>query len=450
MVGDAPLRPTAGPASRPARAGARRGARPRRGRHVRPGRHDHDVRGRRPRRHRDTGGCGMNVRPVALVGGATIPFGVRAATWSELAQEVGAALFRAVPALRSEDVDSLFVGAAEPERFAFQSHVAPLAAEQMGLRPTRIIQRTELACASGQSAIRSAYAAIASGLSDIAVAVGVEKMNLPSMAEANTSMACVMDRPWDGPHGATAPPFFAMVAQRHMLEHGTTEEQLAAVSEKNHRFANTNPTSQFFDKKFDREKLLRLPLVAPPLRLGDCSSMTDGAAAVVLVRSDWARRYTDTPVLVRGTGQYSNFHNLANAGSLTEWPGLTYAAREALGQAGITIHDVDFAEIHDCFTISEIVEYEALGLCKPGEGGAFALDGRSDLGGEIVVNPRGGLLGCGHPLGATGVAQAVEVYGQFARTVPPARQVPDPTWALVHNLSGSANVHSVMVYQGAA
>ena len=389
----------------------------------------------------------MTGRSVAIVGGATTKFGVRPATWAELAQEAGAALFRAVPELRSEEVDSLFVGAAEPERFAFQSHVAPLAAEQMGLRPHRIIQRTELACASGQSAIRSAYAAIASGLSDVAVAVGVEKMNLPSMAEANTSMACVMDRAWDGPAGATAPPFFAMVAQRHMLEYGTTEEQMAAVSEKNHRFANANPTAQFHEKTFARDKLLRLPVVAPPLRLGDCSSMTDGAAAVVLTSEEHVRKYTRTPAWIRGTGQYSDFHNLAHAGSLTEWPGLTRAANEALGRAGIGVRDLDLAEVHDCFTISEIVEYEALGLCAPGEGGRFAADGRGDLGGDLVVNPRGGLLGCGHPLGATGIAQAVEVYQQFAGSVAPARQVPDPEWALVHNLSGSANVHSVMVYQ---
>ena len=390
------------------------------------------------------------LRKVAIVGGAATKFGVRAATWAELVQEVGGELFRAVPELAPNEVDSLFVGAAEPERFAFQSHVAPLAAEQLGIAPRRILQRTELACASGQSAIRSAYAAIASGLSDIAVAVGVEKMNIPSMAEANTAMACVMDRAWDGVHGATAPPFFAMVAQRHMLEHGTTEEQLAAVSEKNHRFANTNPTAQFHEKKFDREKLLRLPLVAPPLRLGDCSSMTDGAAAVVLVAEDLARRFTRTPAWVRGTGQYSDFHNLAHAGSLTEWRGLTAAAHEAFRSAHISAADLDLAELHDCFSISEIVEYEALGLCKPGEGGRYAIDGRSDLGGDVVVNPRGGLLGCGHPLGATGIAQALEVFQQFSGLVPPARQVPDPTWALVHNLSGSANVHSVMVYQGAS
>ena len=388
----------------------------------------------------------MSGRRVALVGGASTRWGVRSATWSELAQEVGAALFRAVPRLRAEDVDSLFVGAAEPERFAFQSHVAPLAAEQMGLRPRNILQRTELACASGQSAIRSAYAAIAAGLSEVAVAVGVEKMNLPSMSEANSAMGCVMDRPWDGPHGATAPPFFAMVEQRHMLEYGTTEEMLAAVSEKNHRFANSNPNAQFYEKTFPREKLLRLPLVAPPLRLGDCSSMTDGAAAVVLVAEERVREYTDTPAWIRGTGQYSNFHNLAHAGSLTDWVGLKHASREALGRAGISVHDLDLAEVHDCFTISEIVEYEALGLCPPGEGGRFAADGRGEVGADLVVNPRGGLLGCGHPLGATGIAQALEVFQQFAGQVPARRQAPDPGWALVHNLSGSANVHSVMVY----
>ncbi|HLN51994.1 MAG: thiolase family protein [Thermoplasmata archaeon] len=389
----------------------------------------------------------MTVRGVALVGGATTKFGVRAMTWTELAQEVGVALFRAVPELRSEDVDSLFVGAAMPERLAFQSHVAPLAAEHLGIRPTRVIQRTELACASGQSAIRSAYAAIAAGLSDVAIAVGIEKMNLPSMAEANTAMACVMDRAWDGPGGATAPSFFAMVAQRHMLEFGTTEEQLAAVSEKNHRFANSNPNAQFHEKTFARDKLLRLPVVAPPLRLGDCSAMTDGAAAVVLVSEERAAQFPGSHAWVRGTGQYSDFHNLANAGSLTDWVGLRRAATEALGRAKIGVHDLDFAEVHDCFTISEIVEYEALGLCGPGEGGRFVEEGRSDLGGDVVVNPRGGLLGCGHPLGATGVAQAVEVHDQFAGKVPAARQVPDPEWALVHNLSGSANVHSVMVYQ---
>ena len=148
-----------------------------------------------------------------------------------------------------------------------------------------------------------------------------------------------------------------------------------------------------------------------------------------------------------GRDRYSNFHNLANAGSLTEWTGLRHAAREAFDRAGIGADQVDFAEVHDCFTISEIIEYEMFGWAAPGKGGQFAADGQGDLGGKLVVNPRGGLLGCGHPLGATGVAQAVEVHRQFTAATPAARAVPDPEWALVHNLSGSANVHSVMIYQ---
>jgi acetyl-CoA C-acetyltransferase len=241
-----------------------------------------------------------------------------------------------------------------------------------------------------------------------------------------------------------------MVAQRHVLEYGTAEEAMAAVSEKNHRFANSNPTAQFYEKTFDRAKLARMPLIAPPLRLGDCSSMTDGAAAVVLTSADRVKLFTDTPAWIRGSGQSADFHNLANAGSLTDWVGMRHAAREAFGSAGITPSDLDLAELHDCFTISEIVEYEALGLCGPGEGGKFVLDGRSDRGGEIAVNTRGGLLGCGHPLGATGVAQSVEIFDQLAGRAPAARQVGDAHWGLVHNLSGSANVHSIMIYEGAS
>ncbi len=385
-------------------------------------------------------------RRVAVVAGGLSNFGVRSATWSELVQEAGHSTFGAVRNFSAKDVDSLFVGAAQPERLAFQSHVAPMAAELLGFEPTKIIQRTELACASGQSAIRSAYAAISAGLSDVAAVLGVEKMNLPSMAEANTSMADVLDRSWDGVHGATAPPFFAMCAQRHMLEYGTTAEQMAMVSEKNHRFANSNPSAQFYSKTFSREKLLKLPMVAPPLRLGDCSSMTDGAAGLLLVSEELARKYTDTPVWIRGTGQHSHFHNLSGAGSLSSWPGLRAAAQEAFRSARMEPKDIDLAEVHDCFTISEILEYEEIGFCPKGKGGQFVADGRSDLGGDVVVNPRGGLLGCGHPLGATGVAQAVEVFQQLQATAPAARAVKGAERALVHNLSGSANVHSLMIY----
>ncbi len=387
------------------------------------------------------------MRKVALVAGGMATWGIRPATWSDLVQEAGTALFSSVPNLEAKDVDSLFVGAAQPERLAFQSHVAPMAAELLGIRPTRFIRRVELACASGQSAIHDAYAAIAAGLSDVAVVLGVEKMNLPSMAEATTSMANVLDRAWDGVHGGTAPPFFAMVAQRHMQEYGTTPEQMAAVSMKNHRFANTNPTAQFYSKTFTLEKLLGSPFVSPPLRLGDCSSMTDGSAAVLLVGEELARKYTDTPAWIAATSQYSDFHNLANMPSLTHWVGLEKAAQDLYRRGRTSPSNVQVAEVHDCFTISEIIEYEELGFCAKGKGGAFAADGQGDLGGKVVVNPRGGLLGCGHPLGATGVGQAVEVLHQFQSKVPEKRLVSGAREALTHNLSGSANAHTLTLYR---
>ncbi len=381
---------------------------------------------------------------VAVVGGGLARFGAREATWRELVQEAGKAVFDSLPDLHAKDVDSLFVGAAEPERFAFQSYVAPLVAEQLGIRP-KTIMRTELACASGQSAMRAAYAHIVAGMTDVALVLGCEKMNLPNMAEAQAAMACVLDREWDGVMGGSAPPFFAMCAQRHMKEFGTTREQLALVSEKNHAFSVHNPYAQF-QKPVPREKVLNSPMVAPPLRLYDCSGITDGAAATVLVSAERAKQFTDTPLYVLGWGQNAHGHRVGDLGDLARWPALRVAAQEAYRNARVGPADIDVAEVHDCFTISEIMNYEGLGFCPEGQGGRFIEEGQSHLGGKVTVNPRGGLLGCGHPLGATGIAQAVELLWQFQAKVPPQRLVQDAEIALAHNLSGPANVHSIGIY----
>ena len=385
------------------------------------------------------------MRKVAIVGGGLAPFGIRQATWKELAQEAGKATFDDVKNLQRKDVDSLFVGAAMPERFAFQSHVAPMVAEQVGVVPTRVITRTELACASGQSAIRMAYACIASGLSEIALCIGVEKMNLPDPLEMQTSMACVLDREFDGVQGASAPPFFALCANRHMHEYGTTREQLAMVSAKNHHFSTTNPFAQF-QKDIPVERVLTSPMVAPPLRLFDCSGITDGAAGVVLTSAERAKEFTDTPTYIIGTGQCSMGSNLANYKSFSTWHPCISAAKEAYRSARIEAKDLDLAEVHDCFTISEIIEYEDLGFCKKGDGGNFIEEGQSNIGGKIPVNTRGGLLGTGHPLGATGIAQAVEIMQQFRSSVPKQRLVDNAEIGMAHNLSGAANVHSIMIY----
>src|SRR2546425_7685235 len=271
----------------------------------------------------------MSVRQVAIVGVGLTKWGVRQATYKELVQEAGKALFDDVEGLDKKDVDSLFVGSALVDRLAFQAYPAPLVAEQLGIEPRRMIMRTEMACVSGQSAIRVAYASIASGLSDVAVVVGAEKMNLPSMSETQSSMACVLDREWDGVNGLNAPPYFALVAQRHMHEYGTTEEQLAEVSVKNHDHAATNPYAHF-PKRVTKEKVLGSAKIAPPLKLLDCSGITDGAAAVALTHEDAAKQYTDTPVFIEGLGQSQSGSLVVNLENLTTWNPLKPAAADAV------------------------------------------------------------------------------------------------------------------------
>jgi len=385
------------------------------------------------------------MRKVAIVGGGATRCGKREATWRELVQEAGKEMFKSVDNLAPKDVEALIVGAAEPERFAFQAHVAPMAAEYLGITPTKVIARTELMCASGQAAIRYAWACVASGMADIAVAFGVEKMYMPDMAEAQTNMANVLDREWDGINALSAPPFFAMTAQRHIHEFGTTREQMALVSVKNHHYSTMNPLAQF-QKEVTVEDTLKSLMVAPPLTLLDCSGITDGAAGVILVPAEDAEKYTDTPLYLIGSGQANIGNVINNLANLTEWVPLKLAVKEAFRTAKITLDDVDIAELHDCFTISEIMEYEAFGWCKKGKGGKFIEDGGPYIGGKIAVNPRGGLLGCGHPLGATAILQALDILHQFRGDVPKGRLVKDAEVGVAHNLSGGANVHSIMVY----
>jgi acetyl-CoA C-acetyltransferase len=385
------------------------------------------------------------MRKVAVIGGGSTRCGKREASWRDLVQEAGKNLFENVHNISPKDVDSLFVGAAGPERFIFQTHVAPLVAEYLGITPRKVLARTELMCASGQAAIRYAWACVASGLSDIAVAFGVEKMNMPNMAEAHTNMSCVLDREWDGVNALSAPPFFALTAQRHMHEFGTTEEQMAKVCVKNHHYSSMNPLAHF-PKEVTVEDVMKSLMVAPPLKLLDCSGITDGAAGVVLVPAEEAKKYTDAPMYVIGSGQASIGNSINSLANLTEWVPLKMAAQEALRSAGISLADIDMAELHDCFTISEIMEYEAFGWCEKGKGGKFVEDGQSYIGGKIAVNPRGGLLGCGHPLGATGILQAFDILQQFRGEVPKGRLVEGAEVAIAHNLSGPANVHSILVY----
>ncbi|MGQ4557590.1 thiolase C-terminal domain-containing protein [Halobellus sp. GM3] len=387
-------------------------------------------------------------RNVGIVGGGHTKWGAREASYKDLIQEAGKAAFADVPDVTPDDIEGLFVGSVQPERFAFQTHVAPMVAELVGVDVDSMIARTELACASGQAALRYAWLAIAAGEIDTALVLGVEKMNLPreNAAEMQASMSNVMDREFDGVNGFNAPPYFAMIAQRHMHEYDTTREQLALVAAKNKTHAANNAFAQF-QKEVSVDEVVDSFELSPPLCLYDCSGVTDGAAGLILMSEEKAREVTDEAAWITGSGQACFASNsINNLPSMSAWPQATKAAEQAYESAGIDdpLAELDVAEIHDCFTISEIIEYEDLGWVEKGEGGQFVEDGRSALDGDIAVNPRGGLLGCGHPLGATGVSQALEVFNQFRGTVESERQAPDPETGLIHNLSGSASVHSVM------
>src|SRR5437867_68286 len=216
------------------------------------------------------------------------------------------------------------------------------------------------------------------------------------------------------------------------------------VGVKNHTHASKNPNAHF-QKGATVDQVLCSRMISTPLRLFMCSPITDGAAAVVLAADDRARDLTDRPVWIRGTGQaLDGFQLTSLPEDYAHWPALGRAAGAAYRMAGITARDVDVAEVHDCFSIAELIAYEELGFCAKGEGGRFVEAGRSDYGGDVVVNPRGGLIGCGHPLGATGVAQAVEIWSQL-RGEAGARQAPDAAIGLTHNNSGMGQ-HVVMIY----
>ena len=386
----------------------------------------------------------MGTKRVALVAAGMTKWGKREATFRDLIAEAGKATFDSNQSISPKDVKAFIISTVYPERSAFQGHPAPLAAEWCGVRPTEFHERVENQCGSGTSAIRTAYAAILSGLTDLVMIIGVEKVMVPSHQEIFLNSMGGGDREWESCFGVTPPPLFAMVAQAHMNKYGTTEEQLAMVSVKNHNHSLKNPFAHH-QKGATLEKVMTSRMIAAPLKLFDCSTNTDGAAGVIVASEERAKGLTDKPVYILGTGQINDGYPWANyPKDWSSWPALKYAGEKAYQMAGITPKDVDLAEVHDCFTISEIMEYEELGFCEKGEGGKFVEEGQSDYGGQVVVNPSGGLIACGHPFGATGVRQAYEAFIQL-RNEAGERQIEGAKIALGHNLSGLGE-HHILIY----
>ena len=370
------------------------------------------------------------MREVAIVAAGMSRFGE---LWeSSLRGLLAEAALEALDGAGVDRLDAIYVGCMSGGLFVGQEHLGPILAEQIGLTGVPVT-RVESACASGGLALRSAFIEVASGMSDLVLASGVEKMN--DGADVTDVLATASDQELEAYHGITFPGLYAMIARAHMEAHGTTEEDLSWVAVKNHRHGAKNPKAQF-PREVTLEQVMGSSMVAEPLRLLHCSPVTDGAAAVLLCPLDQAKKYTDRPIKILGSGLATSTMALADRKNPAFLDAVALAAERAYAMAGVSPRDLDVVEADDCFTIAEICCSEALGLFECGKGASAARSGATAIGGAIPVNTSGGLKSKGHPVGATGIAQGNELFDQL-RGESGERQVEGAALGLAQNMGGS-------------
>lgn len=386
------------------------------------------------------------MRKVAIIGAAMTKFGEHwEGGFRDLIIEAGVKALEDAN-LAGKEIQAGYVGTMASGSLVGQEHIGALIADYMGLAPIPIT-RVEGACASGGLALRQGFLAVASGLYDFVVVGGIEKMTDLDTAEVSNILGGAGDQEWELFLGVTFPGLYALMARRHMYEFGTTEEMLAEVAVKNHKHGSKNKFAQY-QNEIKIEDVLKSKMIAEPLKILDCSPITDGAAAIVLAPLDLAKKYVEKPIEIIGSGQASDNIALHSRECITELRATKYAAAEAYKMAGLGPANIDVAEVHDCFTIAEILAVEDLGFFKKGEGGKATLDGKTSLDGEIPINTSGGLKACGHPVGATGIKQAVEITWQL-RGMAEGRQVKDAEIGLTHNVGGSGATAVVHIYKKA-
>ncbi|UWG47620.1 Acetyl-CoA acetyltransferase [Halanaeroarchaeum sp. HSR-CO] len=334
-----------------------------------------------------------------------------------------------------DDVASVFYGNFMGELAEHQGHMGPLAAEALGIDAPAT--RYESACASSGVAVREAVKNVRSGESDVVLVGGAERMNNLETAETTESLAIAADDLYEVRAGMTFPGAYGLMADAYFEEYGGGREDLAHIAVKNHANAVDNPYAQF-RYEIDIEDALDSPPVAEPLHLYDACPITDGAAALVVVSEKYAKDHDlDAAVAVTGTGQGSDKMALQDRTTMTETPAAADAAEEAFTEAGIDADDVGLAEVHDCFTIAEVLALEALGLFDPGEGIGAARRGDTLPDGDVPVNLSGGLKAKGHPVGATGAAQVVEMTRLLRGEHHNSEYVEDATVGVTHNAGGT-------------
>jgi acetyl-CoA C-acetyltransferase len=388
----------------------------------------------------------LNGKPlVSIISAGLSKFGKNEGLYArELFAEAVKEAFDRCPKLEPKrDIKAMFVGHMG-EAYEHQGHTGAATADWSGLLNIPAT-RTEAACASSGAALRLGVYAVLSGLADIVLVGGVEKMTHRSTAEVTEYLAMASDYPFEQWHGITFPGLYALMATAHMHEYGTTERQMAEVAVKNHYHGTLNPKAHM-QKEITVETALASRPVAAPLKLYDCSLITDGASCLVLTKPELAARFTQQPVHIIGSGQASDTIGLYERQSLTSLLAAKLAAKTAYDMAQVKPDAIDVAEVHDCFTIAELIGYEDLGLCPTGKGGTLVESGETRLGGRLPVNTSGGLKAKGHPVGATGTAQAYEMYLQLTGQAE-RRQVKNAKVGLTHNVGGSGATATVHIYR---
>lgn len=370
-----------------------------------------------------------------------------------------------------KDIDAMWMGNFTSDFYVHQGHWGPIVADVLGHVP-KPVTRTEGACASGTLAFRDAVFSIASGFYDIVVAGGLEDMSKVTTEEATEGLALALDGQYEGIAGFTFPGVFAATAKAYFEKYGATHEHLMNVTIKSHNNARFNPKAQFNASvrdimnsrierakkrgdpvptwKDEREFLRDLnfnPMVAWPLQVFDCCPISDGASCILLVAEEIARNFTDNPIYVIGMGQGSG-RPLHTKEDLTYFEANRYAAKEAYELSGIKPEDIQFAEVHDCFSIAEIIHIEDLGFFKPGEGYKAVEEGLTRLDGPKPINTSGGLKCKGHPVGATGTAQMYEIWKQL-RGEAGERQIPNKNLRIgaTHNLGGTGGTCTLSIFE---
>jgi acetyl-CoA C-acetyltransferase len=370
--------------------------------------------------------------------------------WGELWKMSGRDIFveaalNAIDDANVDHIDSMYVGCSTSGLLVGQQHLGCLMADYLGCCPIPST-RVESACASGGAAFRQGFIEVASGLNDFVLVGGIEKMTDTNDDEAVDALYAAEDVIYEAYQGVTLACLYALMAQAHMHKFGTTSLQMAHVAAKNHRHGAMNPVAMY-PFVITAEDVMKSTMVADPLHMLDCAAATDGAAAVLLCPLETARKISKKPVVkVLGSGQGSDTIALHARNDMAVLDSVSKAAEAAYKMAGKAPADIHIAEVHDSYTIAEIMSLEALGFVEPGMGGVAAESGMTALGGKIPVNTSGGLKSKGHPLGATGVAQVVEVAMQL-RGEAGARQVNGARVGLTQNLGGTGGSCVVHIFE---